>query len=60
LGICCFFIYKKCIEERKAGNQEFKKAESSTKKKISALNLKEADIFMEEFLPAFELSLDQL
>lgn len=50
----------KCIEERKAGNQEFKKAESSTKKKISALNLKEADIFMEEFLPAFELSLDQL
>ena len=50
----------KCIEERKAGNQEFKKAESSTKKKISALKLKEADIFMEEFLPAFELSLDQL
>lgn len=50
----------KCIEERKAGNQEFKKAESATKKKISALKLKEADIFMEEFLPAFELSLDQL
>ncbi len=50
----------KCIEERKAGNTEFKKAEASTKKKIQKMNVPEADVFMEEFLPAYELTLDQL
>ncbi len=50
----------KCIDERKAGNSEFKKAEKSTKKKILELNIKEANIFLEEFIPAYELTLDQL
>ena len=50
----------KCIDERKAGNSEFKKAESSTKKKILELKIEEANIFLEEFIPAYELSLDQL
>ncbi len=50
----------KCIDERKAGNSEFKKAETSTKKKIRELKTEEADIFLNEFIPAYELSLDQL
>ena len=50
----------KCIDERKAGNSEFKKAEKSTKKKILELNIEEANIFLEEFIPAYELTLDQL
>ncbi len=50
----------KCIEERKAGNTEFKKAEASTKKKIIAMGVPEANVFLEEFLPAYEKTLDQL
>ena len=50
----------KCIDERKAGNSEFKKAEASTKKKIKALDIPEVKVFMEELLPAYELTLDQL
>lgn len=50
----------KCIEERKAGNSEFKKAESSLRKKLQKMNLKEVEVFVNEFLPAYELTLDQL
>lgn len=50
----------KCIEERKAGNSEFKKAEVSTKKKIMKEDIPEVKVFMEEFLPAYELTLDQM
>lgn len=50
----------KCIEERKAGNCEFLKAESSTREAITALDCPEANIFIAEFLPGFELTLDQL
>ena len=50
----------KCIEERKAGNMEFKEAERSTRERIAELNLKEANVFLNEFIGAFELTLDQL
>ena len=50
----------KCIEERKAGNMEFKEAERSTRERIAELNLKEANVFLNEFVPAYELTLDQL
>jgi 5'-deoxynucleotidase len=50
----------KCIEERKAGNMEFKEAERSTRERIAELNQKEANVFLEEFIPAYELTLDQL
>ncbi len=49
----------KCIEEKKAGNSEFNKALESTEKAIRKMNLPEADIFLEEFMPAFYLSLDE-
>lgn len=52
--------YIKCIEERKAGNTEFSDAEKSTKEIISSLNCEEADIFIEQYIPAYELPLDQL
>ena len=50
----------KCIEERKAGNMEFAKAEASTLDSVKAMNMPEADDFINEFLPGFELTLDQL
>ena len=50
----------KCIEERKAGNTEFRMAEKSTKQIIKKLGCPECDVFVEEFLPAYELTLDQL
>ena len=50
----------KCIEERKAGNTEFKEAETATRKKLLEMNLPEANVFTEEFLPAYEQTLDTL
>ncbi len=50
----------KCIEERKAGNTEFKEAEIATLKRIKEADIPEANIFMEEFLPAYEKTLDTL
>lgn len=50
----------KCIEEKKAGNSEFVLAGESTVKAIKSLNLPEAEVFISEFLPAYELTLDEL
>lgn len=50
----------KCIEEEKAGNMEFTKAEEATKQSIEKMNCEAAEIFIKEFLPSFELTLDQL
>ena len=50
----------KCIEEHKAGNTEFKEAEKSTLKRIKKMNVPEADVFLNEFLPAYEQTLDSL
>lgn len=50
----------KCIEEEKAGNKEFIKAKETIEESIHASGLKEADIFMEEFLPSYYMTLDEL
>jgi hypothetical protein len=39
---------------------EFKEAERSTRERIAELNLEEANVFLNEFIEAFELTLDQL
>lgn len=52
--------YIKCIEELKAGNNEFKLAEKQTRDKLAALNMPEVDYFIKNFIPAFELTLDEL
>lgn len=49
----------KCIEESKMGNGEFAKAGEATKERIKALNMPVADMFIEEFIPAFSLTLDE-
>ncbi len=51
--------YIKCLEELKMGNREFAVAADATKKSIAALGCRAADIFMEEFIPSFNLSLDE-
>lgn len=52
--------YIKCVEERKAGNNEFISAERQTLAAIRAMGLAEADYFIENFMPAFENTLDDL
>lgn len=49
----------KCIEELNMGNREFAVAEKTIRNAIVDMNMKEADIFLEEFIPSFELSLDE-
>jgi 5'-deoxynucleotidase len=50
----------KCIEEKKAGNSEFIKAAEGIKEAVEKLNLPEAKVFVEDFLPAYEMTLDEL
>ena len=50
----------KCIEERKTGNREFLAAEETLRRTIAEMRLPEADVFLTEFLPAYEQSLDEL
>ena len=50
----------KCIEEKKAGNSEFVKAGEGLKSAIENIGLPEAKVFVDEFLPAYELTLDEL
>ena len=50
----------KCIEEQKAGNQEFLKAKETLQKAVEALDCPEADIFCQEFLPHYYKTLDEL
>lgn len=52
--------YIKCIEERRAGNDEFISAEKQTRAVLEASELPEVAYFMEHFIPAFELTLDEL
>ena len=52
--------YTKCLEELKAGNQEFAKAKDSIAQEITRLRLPEVDYFMQEFVPSFALALDEL
>ena len=51
--------YIKCIEEMKMGNNEFSKAKDATEKLIREMNMPEADVFLDEFIPSFYLSLDE-
>ena len=52
----------KCIEEEKTGNKEFTKAKEATGKTVEKLaaELPEVNDFMNEFLPAYAKTLDEL
>ncbi|NLZ46861.1 MAG: 5'-deoxynucleotidase [Clostridiales bacterium] len=49
----------KCIEEKQMGNKDFLSAEKATMKNIRKMNIKEADIFIDEFVDAYGLTLDE-
>ena len=50
----------KCIEELKAGNQEFESAAAQTRRALEEMDLPELNWFLEHCLPAFAKNLDEL
>lgn len=50
----------KCIEEVRMGNNEFLKAKESTEQAIEKMELPALRIFMEECIPSYYLTLDEL
>lgn len=52
--------YIKCLEELKAGNREFSRAAEQTLAALESYDMPELRWFMERFLPAFSLTLDEL
>ena len=51
--------YIKCIEERRAGNDEFLQAEKRSLETLQGYHLPEVDYFLATFIPAFERTLDE-
>lgn len=51
--------YLKCVEEERFGNDDFQVAKETIYKSIQEFGLEELDYFMEHFLPAYELTLDE-
>ena len=52
--------YLKCVEEVKAGNNEFNKAKEQTYAALCQNPVPALRYFMERFLDGFELTLDEL
>lgn len=52
--------YIKCLEEGKAGNQEFQKAKENIEGALLENPLPEVRYFMEHFMESFSLTLDEL
>ncbi len=50
----------KCLEEEKLGNREFASARQSLLKAVKAFDLPAVSVFLEEFLPSYSLTLDEL
>ena len=49
----------KCIEESQMGNSDFAEAQKTIEKALMEMKLPEADYFIQEFLPAYKLTLDE-
>ena len=52
--------YIKCVEELSAGNEEFRLAERQIREALEQYPMPELRYFMENFMPAFGLTLDEL
>lgn len=52
--------YLKCLEELKAGNQEFSQAKATIERDLERLAVPEVAYFMEKFAPSFTLTIDEL
>lgn len=50
--------YIKCIEEKRMGNKDFEKAEKATLKAVLAMDMKEVQYFLDNFIPSYSLTLD--
>ncbi len=50
----------KCICEIRMGNREFTKAERTIRDALEGMDMPVLQVFMEEFLPSYELTLDEL
>lgn len=50
----------KCIEEKKSGNSDFLSAEITLREAVKEMDLPEVNMFMEKYLPCYELNLDEL
>ncbi len=51
--------YIKCIEEQSMGNKDFEKAGESIEQIIKEMELPEVKYFVEHFIPAYKLTLDE-
>ena len=49
----------KCIEQKNTGNREFLSADKAQIDALKAMNLAAANVFLEEFMPAYTLTLDE-
>ena len=49
-----------CMEEQRAGNREFDYAAENIRDSIAAIDLPEVKDFLTDFLPAFDMTLDEL
>lgn len=52
--------YIKCLREENSGNNEFSSAKETIKESIDNIDLPEVKYFMDTFVPAYGLNLDQL
>ncbi len=52
--------YIKCLEELRSGNGEFSKAKKSIEEDLHSRNIPEVEYFFQNFIPSFELTLDEL
>ncbi|RFA27302.1 5'-deoxynucleotidase [Alkalilimnicola ehrlichii] len=52
--------YIKCQAELRAGNPEFADAAEDLRQRLSALDMPEVHVFLDTFLPSYQLTLDQL
>ncbi|MCI8331342.1 MAG: 5'-deoxynucleotidase [Clostridiales bacterium] len=50
----------KCMMEERSGNHEFTNAKAATLRALRALSCPELDYFMENFLPSFDMTLDEM
>ncbi len=52
--------YIKCLEEERAGNDDFSTAKRTLKKTIDGYELKEVKYFMKKFLPVYGMNIDDV
>lgn len=52
--------YLKCLEELRAGNEDFRKAAQVLERDVRALTAPEVRYFLETFAPSFSMTLDEL